>query len=93
MDTVRNYIKINYPILLILGAILSGITLIIFSSLSLILIMESTPPDRLLYLISAKLNDPFEWVYKSIIWGNILIICGLIFFFYIVLLKRRKEIK
>ena len=85
---LKDYLKINYPLIFAIGAVISGLILNTWSSFYLIFKLESTPPDRLIYLISFNPN-PFEWIYKTLIGGFILTISGLILLLYIVFLKKK----
>jgi len=92
MISLKYYLKINYPFIFTIGIVCLGLILSIWATFFLIFKLESTPADTLIYLISF-IPDPFEWIYKMIIWGNVLIISGLILLIYIVLFKRRKEVR
>ena len=72
--SLNYHLKINYPIILSIGVVLSGLILNTWATV---------------YLISSRLNDPFEWIYKTMIWGVILTISGLILLLYLVLLKKK----
>lgn len=86
--SIKKNFKANNLIYFTFGIITLGIILIMGASIFMIFKLKSTPSDVLLYLIYAKLNNPFDWVYNTIILGNIFAISGLILLFYMIFLKK-----
>ena len=88
---IKKDLKANTLIYFTFGITTLGIIMILGASIFIISILKSTPPDILVYLITAKFNNPFDWVYSMIIWGNIFAISGLIFLIYMLSVKRHNR--
>ena len=88
MILIKNNLKANTLIYFTFGIITLGIVMISGASIFMIFKLKSTPPDILLYLIYAKLNNPFDWVYSTIVLGNIFAISGLILLLYMLSVKK-----
>ena len=88
MKSIKKNSRANSLIYFAFGIITLGIILITGASIFMIFKLKSTPSDVLAYLITAKLNNPFDWVYNTIVLGNILAISGLILLFYMIFLKK-----
>ncbi len=89
MKSIKKNFKINSWIYFSFGIITLGIILIEGASLFMIFKLKSTSPDVLPYLLYAKLNNPFDWVYNTIVLGNILAIVGLILLIFMIFFKKR----
>jgi hypothetical protein len=85
---IKKDFKANTLIYFTFGITTLGIIMILGASIFIISTLKSTPPDILGYLITAKFNNSFDWVYSMIILGNIFAISGLIFLIYMVSVKR-----
>ena len=76
---IKKDFKANTLIYFTFGITTLGIIMILGASIFIISTLKSTPPDILVYLITAKFNNSFDWVFSMIILGNIFAISGLIF--------------
>jgi len=76
---IKKDFKANTLIYFTFGITTLGIIMILGASVFIISTLKSTPPDILVYLITAKFNNSFDWVFSMIILGNIFAISGLIF--------------
>ncbi len=87
MKSIKNFI-INSLIYFSFGIMTLGIILIEVASLFMIFKLKTTPPDSLLYQLTARLTNPFDWVFNTIVLGNILAIGGLILLIFMILFKK-----
>ena len=85
---IKKDFKANTLIYFTFGITTLGLIMILGASIFIILMLKSTPPDTLVYLISAKLNNPFDWIYSIIVLGNIFAISGLILLIYMFSVKK-----
>ncbi len=88
---IKKNFKANTLIYFTFGIITLGIIMILWASIFLIFTLKSTSPDILVYLITAKFNNPFDWVYSIIVLGNIFAISGLFFLIYMLSVKRHNR--
>jgi len=88
MKSIKKGFKINSWIYFSFGIITLGIILIEVASLFMIFKLKTTPSDRLLPLLYVT-HSPFDWVYDTIVLGNILAIGGLVLLIFMIFFKKR----
>lgn len=88
--SIKKNFKANNLIYFTFGIITLGLIMISGASIFTIFMLKSTPPEILLYLITARFNNPFDWVYTIIVLGNICAISGLILLIYLLSYKKDK---
>lgn len=85
--SIKKNFKANILNYFTFGIVTLGIIMILGTSIFTFLKLNSTPPDILLYMITARLNNPFDWVYTTIVLGNIFAISGFVLLIYILSVK------
>lgn len=90
--SIKKDFKANTLIYFSFGITILGIVMLLVASIFIFFTLKSTPPDKLVYLITARFNNPFDWVYTTIIMGNIFLISGFILLIYLRSPKKTKSI-